>query len=56
MLELLIAYYLGGVTVSLLSEESGDGIQLPDLVTAVVWPIGAISYFYDRIKTWRETK
>ncbi len=51
----LVAYYLGGGTTLLLNEldDTGDGIQLTDVISVVAWPISAAALIVKKIQDYR---
>lgn len=56
LVTVLVAYYLGGITTLLLNEieDTGDGIQIADVLAVVVWPITASVLIVKKIQDYRK--
>jgi hypothetical protein len=56
VITVLVAYYLGGSTTLLLNEidDTGDGIQIADVVSVVAWPVTAIALIVRKIQEYRK--
>ncbi|MFA5344665.1 MAG: hypothetical protein WC315_00080 [Candidatus Omnitrophota bacterium] len=56
LVTVLVAYYLGGGTTLLLNEldDTGDGIQVADVVSVVAWPVTALALIVKKIQDYRK--
>jgi hypothetical protein len=56
VITVLVAYYLGGITTLLVNElgDTADGIQVTEVVSAVAWPVSAITLIIKKIQEYRK--